>query len=332
MIDSLKNEKSERLSTLGDQNQSKHNIFVFAIGFESRSIAIFKDYIEDKPNIECVCFLIQDKYADKITDENFKYVVRKSIKPIEVGYGDHEKVINLLTQKIEGLNQDSNTIDIHVDYSSMPRSWYCRLPIEISKYLKSQDKAYFWYSQGKYAKKSESWPSAGVNDVFLFSGKASLRPVNNRSHILGLGFDTLRSQAICTVLDPNFFVVTYSYPSNYDTMRNVLLETNQDIINNSAYSIALPIDDFAFTVSKLVETIRELHSKGDVVLVPDGPKPQVLASSLIPHIFRKSGVFCLHVRRHEQCYKPVNVFSKGIVNGFSLINNKKQESSQSCFR
>lgn len=322
MIYSIKKENNSVLSSLKSIQNNNKNVFIFAIGYEERSTAIFEKYIKDI-DIPKLCFVFDDYLKYEVAINNKNIVEGNGLKPIPVGYGNDDIIIETIMGKIIELIADSDILNIHIDYSSMPRSWYCNIPSKINSLLRPVDKVFFWYSQGTYVKKAENWPSAGIEDFNVFSGKSSLRPINNRSHIMGLGFDSSRAQAIYSVLDPSFLVVTYSYPSNDEIMRDVLFKHNHSLINTAAFSIELPIDDFAFSISKLYETVKELNNDGDVILVPDGPKPQILATSLIPHIINKTGIICLHIKRHKSYYSPLNVKPKGGIFGFSYFVDRQ---------
>ena len=58
---------------------------------------------------------------------------------------------------------------------------------------------------------------------------------------------------------------------------------------------------------------------GDIVLVPDGPKPLIMAMSLIPEIVGIPGISCLHVSRNKKFFKPIDVEAIDSVIGFSTI-------------
>ncbi len=316
----IRNEKiSEVLSSPPDK-ESAGNIFIFALGYEERSIEIFNKYIK-RLVMPKLCFLFDDYNKHEIPKKNKKCVEDGGVLTDIVQYSNYEEVIIKVKEAVSKIKRQYKTVNIHIDYSSMPRSWYCRLPTETIKELSNKDKIYFWYSKGEYSEESKSWPSAGIDDVEVLTGKASLRPINNRSHIFGLGFDHLRSQAIFSVLDPAYLISVYSYSEGDKNMRDKIQDVNLDLINSSAYSIRLPMDNLNFSISKLNETIKELLIKGDVILVPDGPKPLILALSIMPDIISRPGVICLHIKRNEKYFRPINVKATGSVFGFSLFKN-----------
>ena len=92
---------------------------------------------------------------------------------------------------------------------------------------------------------------------------------------------------------------------------------NEDILLAANYKFSVPIHDFVYTYSKIVAIVKQFNSMGDVILVPDGPKPLILAASLIPIYQKEAGLVCFHVtRRKDKQYKPVDVKAIGEPCGF----------------
>lgn len=224
-----------------------------------------------------------------------------------------EQVVQTALQKITA-NAGEKPIEIHVDYSSMPRHWYCRLPLFLEKKLREKDSIYFWYTPGQYL--ATDYPTAGVEDFHIFSGKSSLSP-KFRTHVFGLGFDRIRSQAIWSVLDPENLVCFYNEPGTYQGYVEKVLTDNKDILAAAKNIFSVPMNDFVYAYSKIAGIVREYRNIGDVILVPDGPKPLILASSMIPAFLSILGIVCFHVtRRKSNQYEPVDVKPAGAPYGF----------------
>lgn len=83
-------------------------------------------------------------------------------------------------------------------------------------------------------------------------------------------------------------------------------------------SLALHMEDFEFMVSKLCDTVNELLPVGEVILIPDGPKPLIFALSLVPDLVGKHGVTCLHISRNNENFEAVDVKPTGIIRGFEV--------------
>ena len=324
MIKGIRNEDINNIDSESNHKKNIKDIFIFAVGYEDRCVSILLNNFNDNNSIK-LGFLFDDykKYSSAIKNKELSERINVILKTMK--YEDSVKILKKIIKTYNVQKKKYKKINIHIDYSSMPRSWYCNLSINICKYLDKNDRVYLWYSQGNYdSDEIEYWPNAGIEDFVVFNGRASLRPENNRSHILGLGFDSTRAHAICSYLDPSYLVLTYSHVHDDILMLNKIKKLNKALRQVSAFSVSLPVDDFQFSLSKLYETVKELHPKGDVILVPDGPKTQILAASLLPELFKEFGVICLHVKRHDSSYEAINVTATGNVYGFSYESNSFQ--------
>lgn len=225
-----------------------------------------------------------------------------------------EKILDLIADRIE--QKDSATV--HIDYSSMPRNWYCRLPALLKTIIRPTDKVYFWYAEGEYPSSHEEYPSSGIDSFSFFSGKPSLQIENNRIHVIALSYDVIRTQAILSITDPSYLVACYAYTAEREDFLENLKQVNEPILPRAAMSVALQIEDFEFMVSKLCDTANELLPIGDVILIPDGPKPLIFALSLVPDLIGKQGVTCLHITRNNEHFESVDDIPTGTVHGFLI--------------
>ncbi len=304
-----------------DVKINKDTIFVTAIGYEHRSSHLFNTYYSNLENNNVLYFVFDDYKKYPHTVSQAQKMQESGFKPKVVKYESYDEVLNEIIEFIKIKTSGMASIEMHIDYSSMPRSWYCRIPLVISKYLRNSDIAYFWYAEGKYPERYEEFPSAGIDNFSFFSGKPSLKANNNRSHILGLGYDTIRSQAILTVVDPSYLVACYSFPSSLRDVQENVKKVNEQILSQASLSLAFHIDDFSFMVSKLCETANELLIRGDIIFIPDGPKPLILAISLVTELLQKEGITCMHVTRHCTHYSPIDVTATGNIYGFLIRGN-----------
>ena len=213
-------------------------------------------------------------------------------------------------------------MEVHIDYSSMPRRWYCALFQTAHKCLRKCDSLYMWYSGGLYT--NEEYPTAGISDFSLFSGQPTITP-KVRTHLFGLGFDRIRASAIFRVVDPQNLVCFYGEPGVKSEYVKRVKTDNRDILAAAQYEFSVPVDNFTVAFSKIADVVRDYAQIGDVILVPDGPKPLVLASSLIPYLFERRGIVSLHVRqRKEQQSSALDVHASGSIYGFSVAGAHEQ--------
>lgn len=299
-------------------NVSNDTLFICAIGYERRSYYLLDKNYSEFNSKNALIFVFDDYINYPHTIDKVEKIQSLGFTTKIVNYDCYDEILNEIIQFIKDNTLDNNSLNIHIDYSSMPRSWYCRIPLKIYENLRKRDNVYFWYAEGQYPDSYERFPSAGIDNFSIYSGKPSLKANNNRIHILGLGYDYIRSQAISTVVDPSFLIACYAFPLFRRDIQDNIKQVNMQLLSQAAFTLALHLDDFSFMISKLCETANELLIKGDVIFIPDGPKPLILAISLVTEILKKEGITCMHISRHSSHYSPVDVKPTESIYGFTF--------------
>ena len=296
------------------------NIIIAVSGYESRSTEFIKRYLNNLHNKDFEHLILGfDNYKDLHSrHENDLWYINNKFEIEEIKISEVQKLKDLLLNKIRSIISNEYTkINIHVDYSCMPRNWYCNIPKYLLQCNGVTIDLIMWYTQGIYS--DTEYPTAGISDFSRFSGYPSLNPFK-RHHIFSLGFDNIRTYAIYRVLDPDSLLCVIAKRNKY---LQKVYDDNKEIISQADFVINLPINDFVVSFSRIIEIIKSLPKNHDVILVPDGPKPFILAFSLIPEFIDQMGITCLHVaRRHVADIQPTNVLpdlSEEII-GVKLIN------------
>ena len=293
------------------------DLFVCAVGYETRSFHLLSKAIKSITLDNILAFKFPDLINARENGEMPEELLSACAKIdfVEASYETQEfavkTILNFIKQK-----KSSKPIRIHIDYSSMPRGWYCVLPQSISKELRPTDLVFFWYVDGEYPDSYVNYPSAGIHSFAYFSGKPSLRTNKKRLHIISLSYDVIRTQATISLLDPDAFIACVAYDSRNSIIHDNVLKINHAVISHSDMLVSLRMDDFEFMVAKLREIANEYVAEWDVIFVPDGPKPLIFAESLIPIILKEKGVSCLHIKRNKKYFNPVEVLPTENVIGF----------------
>lgn len=295
----------------------KH-LYFFSIGYESRSFFLYDELQKKYPSSKPIIFALNNYKNNPNSVERIDALNCETARVFHLEYSDDAVVQSKILEIIQNSIEQTDSVVVHIDYSSMPRNWYCGLPLALNKILRTTDKVYFWYSEGEYPKTHEEYPSAGIEAFTFFSGKPSLQIEGNRIHMVALGYDVTRTEAILSITDPNYLVACYAYNPNRKALLENLLIANEPILARAGMSFALHIDDFEFMISKLCDTVNLLLPEGDVILIPDGPKPLIFALSLVPCFVGKQGVTCLHVSRNNSCSEMMDVTTTGSVFGFCI--------------
>jgi len=297
---------------------NESDLYIFAIGYEHRSYYFYDQVLLKLNSLNTLLFVFDDYEDYNYASRKISEIKKCNCKIERVHYSDHQDVQKKIIKTIVDMIATNDSITVHIDYSSMPRSWYCRLPILLKDVLRENDRVHFWYSEGQYPESREEYPSAGIEDFSFFSGKPSLQIDNSRVHILALGYDVVRTEAIVSITDPSVLVACYAYNPVRQERQERIKIVNNHLLSRAAMSLALRLDDFSFMVSKMCDTANELLATGDVILIPDGPKPLIFAISLVPDLLNKPGITCLHVARNKMHFKPVDVTPTGVIYGFSI--------------
>lgn len=283
------------------------DIFICAMGYETRSFYLWNNVFEKVFPENRYIFVFNDynQYNEK-TENIVEEIKKNDVATLIMGnYEDGLSIQTKIKTILSTKQKISEAVVLHIDYSSMPRSWYCALPFFLQDVLREKDKVIFWYVAGEYPENYETSFDAGINSFKTF-GYPSLR-VEKRQHILSLSYDKVRTQAILSILDPDEFIACHAYDPYHKYVSDNVKNLNSNIVSQASMLISLHIDDFEFMISKLSEVALEFLPVGDVVFVPDGPKPLIFAMSLIPYYLKKLGVSCLQITRNDLLYTPVNV-------------------------
>lgn len=305
-------------------NIDKDSLFIGVFGYETRSSYIFSLLEEALDPQNVLMFQIETvpKYSIKIKKDiaNAKKL-GVCIEPVD--YYDTNYFISRITSFIEHhIKKSASISDVNIDYSSLPRDVYCRLPFYLSKNILPTSISYnYWYSEAKYINTLDEFPTSGIKNLYRFSGNRSLGVNKGRTHIFGIGYDNIRTTAIQTTLDPSPLITCFSYKTGDENIVRRIKSKNSIILNQSSQYYGFPIEDFSTMLYKLTEITYESYIHDDVVLVPDGPKPLILAMSLVPDILNKVGVIALHIRRNINKKSCVDAIPKEAIHGFSVNND-----------
>lgn len=299
--------------------QCDHTLFVFACGYEARSIALAEKILSSASNGNwTLCGFSFNTYRNFGSRPNNEKILQDyGFKCIEMDGKDAELFILNIKQHLIDLGNNFTQLRIVIDYSSMPRSWYCRLMLECLK--KDWMLAVDWvYVSGNYPE--FDYPCVGYGEFNRFSGQPGVDRTQ-LVHFFGLGLDSIRTHGIWNHLDPQCsWCFIAASKRNRDLVRQVH-ERNTEIIAGSIEVSEVAVDNFTEILATLSDAVRKASAQGDVALVPDGPKPLILAMSIIPTLLELPGVFCWHVGHVKpDGYVPVDVSATGTYYGFRIMS------------
>lgn len=313
------------LSSTSVNAKQKRRLVIAVSGYEARASYWSSRVIGNLRQEAMTQWLVAgftDRKQDGARPANDRFYAEAGLAIIEFPSDEEQGICETVSVLLSALLRRAprSEVEVHIDYTSMPRSWYCSLFRLCRRLLRERDSLFMWYSGGIYD--GAEFPTAGVSDISLFCGQPTITP-HVRTHIFGLGFDRIRASAIFRVLDPQKLVCFYGDPGiRHDYVERVR-EDNRDLLAAAQFDFVAPIGNFPEAFSRVVDVVRDFARLGDVILVPDGPKPLVLASSLVPEFFGRRGIVSLHVkRRRDHLSEGLNIEASGAIYGFSIAGTQ----------
>lgn len=292
--------------------QERIDLFIACIGYEDRSFYIYEKLYDQLNPTNLLLFTIDD-YSEYTNSKRIIHDAQlKGIDCIIVKYSDSEIVQKKIIEKVKNVLQNESNAKIHIDYSSMPRSWYCKLIELLNEILLPTSSVLFWYSEGEYEQFENGFPTVGIDSYVLYSGKPSLLE-RKRTHFVGVGYDSIRTNGIITLLNPESVITcSANNPKRIDVLEKVKT-INKEIMDESYMNLSLNITDIEFMIAKMSGIVNEIYTiaKSDIVLIPDGPKPLIFVMSMIPWLIGEPGICCLHIIRNNSIFQPKNVKALG---------------------
>lgn len=280
------------------------DLFVCVIGYEPRSYYLLQENLETRNSTNTLIFKLDD---DKLEQKLKNEIEDSDLKIVDCEYNNTNKFKQEVIVFFQENLQKHKRISLCVDYSSMPTSWYCSVPIFLKDYINERSKITFFYTAGSYPNKYENYPTAGIDSISVFSGITLPAVDIKRYHIMGLGYDKIRTETVKSIIEPDLLIICYAYNPDDDSIRSNIYNLNKNIIEGSLLSVALPINNFCGMVDKISEIVYEQLRDGQVVLIPDGPKPLIMAMSLISDLIKRDGVTCLHISRNSSHFSKIHV-------------------------
>lgn len=226
-----------------------------------------------------------------------------NVTHVSCDYDDDGQVYEVL-QRIA--KPEMKQIRILVDYSSMSRTWYAAVAnwarVVSENCTVTVD---FMYSVGVYP---EELTPIFVDSIGVMAACEGGPPRFEKAvSILGLGFYQEMAQTVLEHLQPDSKYVYWADPGATKTYAQRVTGANQFLIDSADGRLRVPFHDVEGTLRGLTELALPHLPHSEVVCVPLGPKPHVLATVLL--CLRFPYISCLRVSAHRE--KPEHVASTG---------------------
>ena len=294
----------------------RSDLFINAQGYDTRSTLIMNELIQRGAYGDLIHLAFEDHQSHKLIDQQYLTPEIETRKTILCKRNHIEPFLSNIDAHIQRMLEHTTTLRVDIDYSSMPRKWYCHLATHLISKYEDKLQLRFWYAEGCYkTHEKKEYPTAGTDQFEIFSGGPSLDQNRNRIHLIGIGFDGLRTNAIRAVMDPSNLIGCYAYNPDTPYMIKGIKQKNGAFLDSCLFHFSMSVCDFSSMLSRLTEFVMEMSPLGDIILVPDGPKPLILAMSLLPMIFPLPGLSCFHISGSTT--RPLDIKATGKIFGFT---------------
>jgi len=246
--------------------------FIAVSSYESRST-----FLTTQINIKS----IQNKFVLAFNEKkDLLYRELNDKKYQELGFvffnapvGDASGFRNLIDKICDLIGKPS--IDILVDYSSMPKIWYS----EIINYfnLREDDltniNLWFSYSPSEFTRSISS-----VSNKYNDPVKPILQSEKPIALLLGLGYEKGRAEEFAKMFNAQKTFAFYANPSVDSRYVQEVLDNNKTVLKNIKQEqiLSFPIFDLNSVNESLTQLCIDLRINHQVLLVPVGPKPFTL--------------------------------------------------------
>lgn len=167
---------------------------------------------------------------------------------------------------------------IVVDYSCLSRSLYLCLLALVSEGFRMS----FLYSVGDYGTAEKKYPVSAVGEIRTVPGFEGIpHPSRPKLYVIGLGFDGIGTKALLDKLEAGRLVVFWTDPGASARSSTIAVEANEMIIERALARFTTDLRDVNGTVAILRRLAIETAGSDQMILVPVGPKPHVLACGLL---------------------------------------------------
>jgi hypothetical protein len=174
---------------------------------------------------------------------------------------------------------DGNPVDVLVDYSSMPRTFYGQVLVEACRNPGLIRSCTFAYTPGRHAQGyNGSSEIRGLRSVIGTEG-ANINDTQP-GLVLGLGFDGILAESLIELYQIDHFSGVYADPGTTTDAVARALRDNKRILDRAEIVETAPFWSVNTALSAFLDICRWYLDRRSVMLVPLGPKPHVLSAIL----------------------------------------------------
>ena len=288
-----------------------YDLILLASGFEDRSCFTLASIPESAIGKCVVLGFVNDRNILS-RPKNDELFANKRLVPSV--FADPQAYENLITESLCSLSHSvgDRPLRVFIDYSVMTRSWYGFLLTWLKYSVQfAMSDVDFIYAHGRY--ESEFEP-LHIDEIMAIPGfEGGCAGARRTIAFFGLGYDRYATLAVNELIEPDHVTCYIAREGTSDINSQRVLDQNKEILALSdTPAIYLPLGNIQDSFRILYEHFTQVPNEDEVIAIPMGPKPHVLATLMVAQNVQR--VTCLHARGSR--IKPVQVLASGVVSAW----------------
>lgn len=299
--------------------KTHYDLGVFACGYEQRCVNV-ATFMDKSRILQNVVFGFKEIMCSEQRKKNDEYFIEHwNKKQILVSTNDEGPIYNYFLDFFK--NKKGNSFKIMVDYSSMSRLWYSGILhfLHVAQTNYKEIIVDLLYSVGAHRKKI---PEIVITDILSIPGFEGISvPFNKSVAVFGLGFDRHAPLCVLDRLESDIVYAFLAAPAAFDDYPRIARDNNKELIEAAKKTLEFPLNSVEHTYRYLTEIVTPHFVDSNIILIPMGPKPHVLASILLS--MRFDSIACLRVTGNRSDSENVQATGDIVVTRIHFRNSMK---------
>lgn len=266
-----------------DWRRPSYDLGLWAWGYETRSLHVVKEH---RPvHVKKWYRLEFEEYRDMLSGpDRGSNSSRLSIGELASGAPisrrlDGQFLRWLKSTLVDMAKLKSAPIDIVVDYSSMPRTFYGQILVQAYRNPRLVRSCTFVYTPGQHAHGFES--SHSLEGLRSIIGTEGVNADDTQpAAVLGLGYDGTLAHSTIELFQIDHFSALYADPGTTEDAIARALGNNRPVIRRCEILESAPYWSVNDAKDRFLDMCNWYMGRRSVMLIPMGPKPHVLGSIL----------------------------------------------------
>lgn len=279
--------------SIGDLQESPYDLVIWCDGYEERSTFLPSTFSKELARCHAVLCFADDSTPHERSSSYFE----EDWPSNHLGHTSGS--IKRLVKELEELLPKKKKLRVLIDYSCMPRDWYAGILTILPEKCESISFD-FSYSIANHV---DPIKPSNVKDYYAVYGCESISTASDLTiAVLGLGFEGIAPLKILDKLEPDITEMFIADPGVFEDYADRAINSNSDVIlhyleDDKDKILRLPLRSMEMAMRGIYELMSPYLVGDNLVMIPMGPKPFVLASIIMAMSYKN--VSCMNIKKSD---------------------------------